>query len=237
MWHFIFVKNIYKEMYKKKIVTLTSWPKRINNVATVVDSLLKQDIKPDIIQINLSQDEFKNKEDNLPKDLLLLLENNPTVHIEWVRGNDGVFKKIIPTLKKYYGEEYYLLSVDDDWIYRYDYIKMMINYLKEYESDSFCLANSNVIGNRMIYKSSIFEKDFWEKLTPEIISTRIDDSYIAHYMRSKKKKMACYRPSDVLDITQQFNPIFPNSHNELTGEYSFEEVNKAKEIIEKIVFE
>ena len=43
--------------------------------------------------------------------------------------NDGVFKKIIPTIHKYYGNTYYLLSVDDDWIYREDYIEMMINYI------------------------------------------------------------------------------------------------------------
>ena len=43
----------------KIIVTLTSWTKRIGNVSMVVKSLLEQDIEADIIQINLSEDEFK----------------------------------------------------------------------------------------------------------------------------------------------------------------------------------
>lgn len=219
------------------IVSLTSWPKRIGNVATVVKSLLNQDIQPDIIQINLSKDEFKNKELDLPEDLVELVKNNKTVEIEWVKGNDGVFKKIIPTLKKHYGEDYYLLSVDDDYIYRNDYIKMMVEYIELYQVDSFCLKLNGIIGNAMIYKSSLFSDDFWKKLTPEVVSTRIDDSYIEHYMKSKNKKISGFRPSDIQDIVKTFNPIFPNSHNTITGSYSLEDIMRAKDIISKIVFD
>lgn len=222
---------------KKIIVSLTSWPKRICNVATVVKSLLEQDIEPDIVQINLSKEEFKNKEQDFPKDLIELINSNHKVQIEWVDGNDGVFKKIIPTLKKHYGKDYYLFSVDDDWIYRHDYIKMMIEYIENYNSDSFCLSHSKIIGNRMIYKSVVFEKDFWEKLTEEAILTRIDDAYIEHYMRCKNKKMANYRPSDVSDITKKYNQIFPNSKNTLTGNYSQEDINNANIAISKINFD
>lgn len=220
----------------KIIVSMTSWPKRICNVAAVVKSLLDQDVEPDIVQINLSEDEFENKELDFPEDLKMLLTENKKVEIHWVKGNDGVFKKIIPTLKKHYGEEYLLLSVDDDWIYRNDYIKMMVDYLKKYDADSFCLHHAGVIGNRMIYKSSVFSSDFWERLTPEVIATRIDDSYIEHYMKSKKKKMSGFRPSDAPDITKRFNPIHPNSHNASTGQYSPNEIKNAQAIISKIVF-
>ena len=40
----------------------------------------------------------------------------------------------------------------------------------------------------MIYKSLIFENDFIQKLTDEVIETRIDDYYINYYLRKKKKK-------------------------------------------------
>ena len=218
------------------IVSLTSWPKRIENVATVVKSLLDQEVQPDIVQINLSEDEFKNKETDLQDDLRELLKTDGRVEIEWVKGNDGVFKKIIPTLKKHQGEDYLLLSVDDDWIYRNDYIKMMVEYLEKYNADSFCLYRPCIIGNRMIYKSSVFESDFWEKLTPEVVNTRIDDSYIEHYMKCKKKKMSGFRPSDAPDITKRFNPVHPNSHNSKTGQYSSSDVVEAKIIISKIDF-
>lgn len=220
----------------KIIISMTSWPKRINNVKTVIESLLDQELQANIIELNLSLDEFPNKEDSLPTDLLKLIENNKQIEINWVEGNDGVFKKIIPTLKKFYGEEYYLLSVDDDWIYRRDYIKLMVDYLEKYNTDTFCLANANVIGNRQIYKSLCFKNDFWERLTQEVIDTRIDDSYIEHYLKSYNKKMSHYRPSDTPDITKRFNQIFPNSHSAKTGQYSFEDVKKANNIISKIKF-
>ena len=228
---------------------MTSWPKRIGNVATVAKSLLDQELQPDIIQINLSKEEFARKEEDLPEDLRDLLYNDSRVQIEWVDGNDGVFKKLIPTLKKHYGEFYYLLSVDDDWIYRRDYIKIMVDYLKKYDADSFCLHSAQIIGNRTIYKSTCFYSDFWKMLTPEIIATRIDDSYIYHYLRSKNKKMASFNPCDGLEITKPFNPVFPNSHNakqkpenarnidEAISSYSKLDVERAHKIIDKVVFD
>ena len=222
---------------KQIIISLTSWTKRIGNVKTVIDSLLHQTLQPDYIELNLSLDEFPNREKDLPEELVILINENKLVEINWVNGNDGVFKKIIPTLKKFYGEAYYLLSVDDDWIYRDDYISLMVGFIEEFDADSFCLANANVIGNRQIYKSTCFKKDFWEKLTQEVISTRIDDSYIEHYLRSHNKKFSHYRPNDTPYITQKFNQIHPNSHNTKTGQYSIEDIKKANEIISKIKFD
>ena len=46
------------------------------------------------------------------------MSKNKNIEINWVEKNTGVFKKIIPTIKKYYGLNYYLISVDDDIIYR-----------------------------------------------------------------------------------------------------------------------
>ena len=51
----------------------------------------------------------------------------------------------------------------------------MIYNINKFNSDSFCLCSGKIIGNKMIYKSLIFENDFIEKLTDEIIQTRIDD--------------------------------------------------------------
>ena len=219
------------------IVSMTSWTKRIDNCKTVIESLLSQTIVPNYIELNLSLVEFPNKEADLPNELVKLISENKQVEINWVDGNDGVFKKIIPTLKKFQGTNYYLISVDDDWIYRSDYIELMLKYLEQYNADTFCLAPARVIGNRQVYKSSCFEPDFWEKLTQEVIDTRIDDMYIEHYLSCKNKKFSCFRPSDTPDITKRYNQIHPNSHNNTTGEYSHQEIIKAKGIIEKIKFQ
>ena len=219
------------------VVSMTSWPKRIGNCKTVIKSLLNQEVMPDFIELNLSIEEFPNKEFDLPEELTELIYNNKCIEINWVSGNTGVFKKIIPTLKKFYGKDYYLLSVDDDYVYRNDYIKMMIEHLnKNNGADSFSLSGSIIIGNRTIYRSSCFEPDFWEKLTKEIIDTRIDDMYITHYLISKHKKTTNYDPLNINEIRTPFNPVFPNSHNTKTGEYSIEDINKARDVISKINF-
>ena len=130
---------------------MTSWPKRINNVPTVINSLLNQTIEPDLIELNLCIKQFPNKEKNLPNELNILILKK----IYWNklgRKNTGAFKKIIPTIKKFYGLNYYLLSVDGDLIYREDYIELMIYYIEKFNPDSFCLTSSKVIGNTMIYK-------------------------------------------------------------------------------------
>ena len=78
----------------KIIVSMTSWPKRIKNVSTVINSLLNQNIKPDLIELNLSIEEFPNKEKDLPEDINILLSKK-YIEINWEEKNTGVFKKII----------------------------------------------------------------------------------------------------------------------------------------------
>ena len=219
------------------IVSMTSWPKRIGNCYTVLKSIIDQTLVPDNIELNLSIIEFPNKYKDLPDDLKNLILDNKIISINWIDRNDGVFKKIIPTIQKYYGNTYYLLSVDDDWIYREDYIEMMINYLEKYNADTFCLANSNVIGNRQIYKSSCFKYDFWKCLTQDVINTRIDDLYIERYLKFHGKNFSSYRPDDAPDITEKYNNlIYPNSHNTITGQYDPVEIINAQKIINNIIF-
>ena len=64
-------------MYNNKriIITMTSWAKRIKNVPKVVFSILSNTITPDSIELNLSSDEFINKEKDLPEELILLNQN------------------------------------------------------------------------------------------------------------------------------------------------------------------
>ena len=219
------------------IVSLTSWTKRIGNVKAVVESLIDQSLKPDRIEINLSIDEFPGRMNDLPDDLIKLVnDNSNVVKVNWVNGNDGVFKKFIPVLKKYPLEDFYLLSCDDDWIYRNDYIKSMMFYLDQFKADTFCLAKAKVIGNRQIYRPGLFSSDFYEKLTKDVIDTRIDDMYIDHYLTSKGIKFSSFRPDDVKDMTKRYNQIFPNSHNDENGEYSIHDINRASNIIKKIKF-
>ena len=228
-------EDFQKNNNKKIIISLTSWPKRISNVATVINSLLNQEIKPDLIELNLCILEFPNKEKNLPNDLKLLLKKNKNIEINWVQKNTGVFKKIIPTIEKFFGMNYYLLSVDDDWIYKKTYIKTMIFFIEKYNSDSFCLSKSKVIGNRIIYKSISFDIDFITKLTDDIVNAKISDLYIYYYLKKKKKVMKNHYPKNLNKYMIKFNPVSPNSGRK-KGKYSLKQINKAKKLIKKVHF-
>lgn len=195
---------------KRVIVSMTSWTKRIENVSHTVFSLLNQTIKPDSIELNLSSEEFVNKENDLPDDLNMFIENG-ILQINWVNKNTGVFKKFIPVLWKYEGEDYYLLSVDDDWIYNKNYIETMLNRIGN--SDAYCLIHDYFHGYCMIYRSTVFKENFWEIITPKMISYNISDYYIKNYIIKTGGKISKAPHSDKFDFLTIYNPVFPNSGN------------------------
>jgi len=71
-------------MSEKLIITMTTWQKRISNLPVVIDSILNQTKKPDKIVINLSEEEFVNKEKDIPENVLNYLNtHNHIIEIYW----------------------------------------------------------------------------------------------------------------------------------------------------------
>lgn len=160
------------------VASFTSYPPRIKNCSYVIDSLLDSSV-PLVIELNLSLLEFPNGVSDLPTALQHQIQDN-NVNVNWCYDNTGVFKKIIPTIKKYYGTEYVLFSLDDDRLYKRFYAQRMLDNLKGY--DVYC-CDRGIVGNRVVYKSKIFRPIFWENLSCDMVSTGIDDTYIYHYLR------------------------------------------------------
>ena len=216
---------------KRVIVSMTSWSKRIGNVATVLKTILEQTVKPDLIEINLSLIEFPNKENDLPQDLNELISNNKEIEINWLEKNDYSFKKIIPTIQKFFGEDYYLVSIDDDYLYWNEFIEKSIWELESNGVNAFNFSTTPIWGNKQIYKSTCFDKDFWEDLTQELIDTKHDDLYIRTYLKFKNKKIYYYKPTNFYEIFEPFNQEYSISQN---GLYNFYDINNAYELINKI---
>ena len=104
----------------KIVITMTSWSKRIKYVAKAIYHFFKtQTIKPDIFYLWLSEEEFPNKEKDLPEDLLLICEAFG-VKIQWVKENEYCHKRwyVYP---KHYNDT--VLCIDDDCTYDKDLIK------------------------------------------------------------------------------------------------------------------
>lgn len=111
----------------KVIVSLTSFPARIEYVHQTVISLLDQKFKPDMIILWLAEEQFPNKK--LPENLLNLCQYGLT--IKWC--NDiRSFKKLIPTLKEY--PDNIIVTVDDDVYYDREMLERLYkSYLKNPE--------------------------------------------------------------------------------------------------------
>ncbi len=108
------------------IVSLTSFPQRINIVVKTIKTLLTQTMKPDMVILWLAPEQFPNKENDLPKELLDLKDYGLT--IDWYKDIRS-YKKIIPTLKKY--PESIIITTDDDIYYASDTVESLYkSYLK-----------------------------------------------------------------------------------------------------------
>lgn len=104
----------------KVIVSLTSFPARIDTVNETIKSLLMQTFKPNMIVLWLGKDKFPDKEKNLPQSLLALKKYGLT--IEWCK-DMGSYTKLVPSLKKWHDQ--ILISVDDDIIYPLDTVEKL----------------------------------------------------------------------------------------------------------------
>ena len=111
------------------IISLTSWSKRISNVPKVIDSILQNTTLPDKIVINLSLQEFPNKEKDIPHEVIKYIKQHE-IEIIWLEKNDKAYKKFIPTMMKYPNDA--IICIDDDFIYPKDFISTFVKKHKEF---------------------------------------------------------------------------------------------------------
>ena len=103
------------------VVSLTSYPARIHYVSTVVESILSQTRKPDLLVLWLAENQFLNREEDLPAELRDLIGKNQ-LQVRWCRD-------LKPHKKYYYAFQEYpdanVITVDDDLIYQNDTIELL----------------------------------------------------------------------------------------------------------------
>lgn len=108
------------------IVSLTSFPARIQYVHRTINTLLRQTVKPDRVILWLAEEEFPDKEESLPENLLKL--KNLGFEIRWCK-NLLSYKKIVPALQEFPNE--IIVTADDDIYYPEDWLESLYNeYLK-----------------------------------------------------------------------------------------------------------
>ncbi len=119
---------------QKLVVSLTSFPARIAKVHLVIECLLRQTIKPSVIIIWLSKQQFKSLNE-LPKALLDLQDRGLTIKI--VNEDIRSHKKYYYVMKTYPND--IIITVDDDIFYRSDMIQTLLECAKD--NPSSIIAN------------------------------------------------------------------------------------------------
>lgn len=110
----------------KIIVSFTSFPTRVNKVWIVVETILRQTLKPDKLILWLSKEQFPSL-DLLPK--RLLNQRKRGLEIVLVDGNIRSYKKYY-AIKEY--PEDYIITIDDDLIYRSFLIQKLVDTEHQY---------------------------------------------------------------------------------------------------------
>ena len=108
----------------KTIITMTSWTKRIQYVGRFIYQFMKtQTVKPDVFYLWLAEEEFPNKEKELPQELLMVCEAFD-VKICWTKDNEYCFKRwyVYPT---HFND--LVISVDDDILLSSNMIEVIQN--------------------------------------------------------------------------------------------------------------
>lgn len=162
------------------IVSLTTWAPRIKNIPTVLDSIFNQTLLPDLVVINFSEGEI------IPIDIQKYLDEH---HVECNFVPDTkVYKKLIPTLKKYPND--CVISIDDDWIYPAGMIEDFMDIHKRY-------PNNPISGNKIIFndlqchcgcasltKYKYFEQ-FIEYIDSDLIKKCLSDDIVYTFFATK----------------------------------------------------
>ena len=141
---------------EKAVISLTSWKARIGTVAKTIYSLIKQCPGFHIVLV-LSEEEFPQKESELPENLMLFVDND-LVEILWVYKNYKSFKKVLFTMDKY--RDVPVISADDDCIYKYNYAEEL--YTKWYNNKNCIITESHLIH----YKDLLIWGSGWGSIFP-----------------------------------------------------------------------
>lgn len=106
---------------KEIIVSLTSFPARINKVHIVIESILNQTVKPHRVILWLSKEQFKNLDD-LPTNLLKYIQRG--LEIRLVDGDLKSHKKYYYAFKEFPND--YVVLIDDDILYESTFINELL---------------------------------------------------------------------------------------------------------------
>lgn len=153
----------YEEMLKcrtrEMIVSFTTYPKRISTIHKIVENMHRQTRKPDKLLLYLAEEQFPEKERELPETLMEQVQQG-LVEIRWCRDLRS-HKKYHYAMQEY--PDSLIVTVDDDLIYPDD---MLQNLYHSYLAHPDCVSAMRVhltimdSANREIMPYSTWIKEY-----------------------------------------------------------------------------
>lgn len=125
------------------IISLTSFPGRISFAYETLVTLLHQDLLADRVILWLAKEEFVNQEKDVPQKILDLQSYG--LEIRWCT-NIKAYKKLVPALRTF--PNALLVTVDDDWYYRSDFLKVLVEEHEKYPNEIICHAITHPVMNK-----------------------------------------------------------------------------------------
>lgn len=110
------------------IVSLTSFPARINEVWITIETILRQSFKPDRVILWLAESQFPDRK--VPDSLTSLVQRGLT--IEFCNEDIRSHKKYFYAIEKYPND--FIITLDDDLYYDQHLLSNLINIHKQYPS-------------------------------------------------------------------------------------------------------
>lgn len=195
---------------ERAIISLTSWKARIGTVGKTLFSLYKQCPGFHIVLV-LSENEFPQKEAELPDTIMAFVDKN-IVEILWVKKNYKAFKKVMFTLDKYKGIP--VISADDDCIYTCNYAELLYKEMLKTNAKVIRYtkrAKQITQGPCTLYRlPPALVEEFIKSLTDEQIKNSQDDQVVSEFLVKHKIKI-----TGALD-TNRFPFVFHDDTNPLT---------------------
>lgn len=127
------------ERQEKIIISMTTIPARLYDIATTVESLLHQTLKPDAIVLWL--DESKVAADSLPISLFNQTQRGLSVRL---CKDVGPHTKLIPALQAYPNDV--VITVDDDVLYPFDLVERLYGHYRIGGSKIYCTRARRITG-------------------------------------------------------------------------------------------
>lgn len=163
-------------------IALTSWKKRINTVGLTIYNLFET-CGPDYhIVLTLAEEEFPKKEQELPRDLVLM-NRAGVFEILWVKYDTNCFKKCLPVMCRYHSVP--VISVDDGQIYTKNIADELLKRYAQNDKVIYAWRTAKYDTIRMpvgcagiLYPPSFPAQFAYSLLTESIIKTFHDDAFI-----------------------------------------------------------